>query len=86
MKKIKLNAYVNILSLISLILSAISGLILLWVLPNGTGKLGAIFLNISRHYWVYLHNYSSLIFLGFMVLHLLLHFNWIKNLFNILKS
>ena len=83
--KFKINALVNVLAFIALLFSAVSGFVLWFALPRGSGNTGEIFLEIARHSWTSIHNYSSLIFVLFVAVHLVLHFNWIKNIGKMLK-
>lgn len=74
MKRITLNALVDIGCLITFIPSLISGLVLYLILPSGAGKGGGtVFLGIIRSQWVLMHNYISLIFAALLIIHLLLH-------------
>lgn len=77
MKRIVLNAVVDICCLTALIPSAISGLVLHFVLPSGGRGSGWMqFLSIPRNQWVAIHNNSSLLFIVLLVLHLLLHWKF----------
>jgi hypothetical protein len=78
MKKITINALVDIFCLVTFIPSLISGLVLYWVLPSGGGRGSGFstFLEISRNQWVTLHDNTSLAFAGFLIIHLLLHWKF----------
>jgi hypothetical protein len=91
MKKIKLNALVDISAFFASLVSIFSGIVLWQVLPSGAGFRGGrglltdrFFLGLTRHDWIDVHNISSLIFVILVAYHLILHWNWIKNLPNYL--
>ena len=75
MKRILLNALVDIGCLVAFIPSLLSGLVLYLFLPSGGGRrsVGIAFLGIPRSQWVAVHDYSSLLFASLLLLHLLLH-------------
>jgi len=78
MTKLKTNSVVDILAFIALLVSALTGIILKFVLPRGSGKLGSIFLGILRESWLEIHDISSIAFIVLVLVHLILHWNWIK--------
>ena len=98
MKKVRLNALINILTLLFFITSAVSGIILWVFLPSGDslsqdklllsqglgGELERVFFGLSRSTWSDLHIYSGLIFIILVVTHDMLHWRWYKNLPRIL--
>jgi len=94
MNKTKINAIVNIFSFFFLLPSAVSGFVLLLVLPSnqgagfGRGYLDSpsFWLGLERHSWVKMHNLTSVIFVLLMVIHLFLHLPWIKNINNCFRS
>jgi len=75
---VKFNAVVNILSLLFFIISAFSGFVLMFLFPPGGG--GLTFLGFVRHKWINIHTQSSVIFILLVVVHLMLHWNYFKNL------
>jgi len=81
MKRITINALVDIGCLITFIPSLITGLVLYLALPEGGGRGSgwATYLGIARNQWVSIHNYSSLVFAALLILHLLLHWKFFKN-------
>lgn len=67
--KIKFGIFVNILSAISFLVSVVS----------------AIGTQFSRRGWTQIHTISSWIFVFLVVVHIILHWNWFKNLFKMIK-
>lgn len=82
MKRITINALVDIGCLILFVPSLLSGLVLLLVLPEGGGRGSgwAPYLGIARNQWVMMHNFTSLVFAALLILHLLLHLTFFRNI------
>jgi len=86
MKKVKLNAFIDIFSFFAFLFSFFSGVILWRVLPGGGFHGGRVFLTeqfflgLARQDWKNIHHVSCLIFTILILCHLILHWNWIKNL------
>lgn len=82
MKRIAMNALVDISCLITFIPSLISGLVLLFVLPSGGGRGTGwtLYLGISRSQWIILHNSISLIFAALLIIHLCLHWHFFRHI------
>ncbi len=87
MKRITINALVDIGCLITFIPSLITGLVLYFYLPSGGGRGGnwVTYLSISRSQWVTMHDYTSFAFAALLILHLLLHWKFFKNIGRALK-
>jgi hypothetical protein len=87
MRRITLNALVDIGCLITFIPSLISGLVLFFFLPSGSGRGGsrAEYLGIFRDQWLTMHNYWSLAFCALLIIHLLLHWMYFRNIRKCLK-
>lgn len=91
MVKTKINALINILMAVSFLFSAISGFSLL-ILPKGGfygGRnldFGKTLFSLSRHDYLNIHNFSSIILVVLIIIHLLFHLSYIKNLGKILKE
>lgn len=88
MNKVKINIMVDTIAFVFFLVSMASGLVLLLALPSGSGRFGFenLFLGLSRHSWNGVHTLSSILF-GFMVLvHLLLHLEWIGAIPKMLKQ
>lgn len=82
MKRFTLNVIVDIAALVVFIPSLISGVILYLFLPSGGGRgvSGRSFLDISRDQWLNMHDYSSLIFAGLIIIHIFLHRKYFRNI------
>jgi hypothetical protein len=82
MRKITINALVDIGCLVTLIPSLISGLVLLLVLPSGSGR-GAgsgVHLGITRDMWLNIHNITSILFVALIIIHMALHWTYFRNI------
>lgn len=86
MKKIKLNAWINILMVIVFIPIAVSGVVLKYDLPKGSKRAGEAFWGLIRHDWLTMHDITSLIFTILIITHLLLHLKWIQCLPKLIKN
>jgi hypothetical protein len=80
MKRITINAMVDLAALILFIPSLITGVVLFLVLPSGGGRGERTYLEIPRDQWLAVHNYSSLIFAGLIIIHLVLHWKYFLNI------
>ena len=78
MGKAKINYFIDILMLIFFTINSITGLIIFFFLPTGV-KRGAYqeFLGIIKQNWSNLHNWSGLLLLLLIAIHLILHWKWI---------
>ena len=93
MRKITVNFIIDMVSLIDLVCLVCTGIILEYVLPPGSGGLGRElhegrgrepvkdFLSMTRHEWGDIHFYLALAFIAMMVLHIVMHWGWIKAYF-----
>ena len=87
MDKAKINYFVDIVSFISFLVTAITGLLIFFFLPSGerNGGVHNTLLGLGRHDWGDIHDWAGIIMIIFAVLHIVLHWNWIvvmtKNLF-----
>ena len=82
MKRITINAIIDIGCLITFIPSLVSGLVLYLVLPSGGGQGSgwAAYLGIARNQWATMHNNTSLIFAALLIIHLLLHWKFFRHI------
>jgi cytochrome b subunit of formate dehydrogenase len=80
MERPKLKFWVDLIMFIDFLVLAISGFVLKWAVPRGAGKLGASFIFI-REVWLSIHNVTAVLIVIFILIHLLLNWVWIKNMF-----
>lgn len=82
MKRVTINALVDIGGLITFILSLVTGLVLYFFLPSGGGRGGSwvTWMGITRHDWVLVHDITSFVFAALLIIHLLLHVMFFKNI------
>jgi hypothetical protein len=93
MKRMTLNFIVDLIAFIDFIAQAVTGFIIKYILPPGSG--GGFgqgqgyrggrgpqeireFLSMTRHEWGDIHFIFSIIFIVLILIHLVLHWNWIK--------
>ncbi len=93
MKRSSLNFIIDLVALLNLLCLASTGFIMKYVLPPGTGGRGRRLhdglggehikqlWSMTRHEWGSIHFYLALLFAILMVVHIILHWNWIKNYF-----
>ena len=91
MKRGTLNFVVDLVSFTNLVCLTLTGFIMKYILPPGTGGRGRMLhgggdreqikelWSMSRHEWGDIHFYLALLFLILMVVHIVLHWGWIKN-------
>ena len=92
MKRTTLNYIVDFFALIDLLALICTGFIIKYILPPGTGGRGQelhggqgagahskALLSLTRHQWGDIHFVISVIFIALILLHLVLHWTWIKN-------
>lgn len=82
MKRIAMNALTDLVCLVTFILSLATGLVLYLFLPSGEGRGGSwvTWMGITRHEWVLWHDIASFAFAALLILHLLLHWRFFRNL------
>jgi len=87
MRRITINALIDTGCLITFIPSLISGLVLFFFLPSGGGRGGswATYLGIARDQWLTMHNYWSLAFSALLIIHLILHWKFFRNISKTLR-
>lgn len=90
MRRTTLNFVIDLIGLVDLLLLAATGSIMKWVLPPGSGGHGRgfrggrgpgpvkEFLDLARHDWGDVHFVLSVLFLLLMLVHIVLHWTWIK--------
>ena len=87
MRRVKVNAIVNMVAFGALLLSVFTGIIPWKVLPSGGGGLGArqeaahaLFLGLEHGVRRDIHTYVSSAFAGLMAVHPLIHWKWIRGI------
>jgi len=91
MKRATLNFVVDLIGLVNLLLLAMTGTILRWVLPPGSGGgygrgfrggrpggEAAEWLGLRRHDWGSVHLVLAILFICVILVHIVLHWTWIK--------
>ncbi len=93
MKRTTLNFIVDLISFIDLVVLAITGFIIKYILPPGSGGHGRGFRggreageirelwSMTRHEWGDIHFYLAVAFVILIVIHIILHWAWIKSYF-----
>ncbi|MHC4185680.1 MAG: DUF4405 domain-containing protein [Planctomycetota bacterium] len=91
MKRTTLNFVIDLISFIDLLGMVTTGMIMMYVLPPGTGGGGyrggrgpetaKLLWSLSRHQWGKIHYCLALLFIVLMTAHILLHWTWIKTCF-----
>jgi hypothetical protein len=90
MKRATLNFIIDLTSFIDLLCMVITGMIMMYVLPPGTGGGGfrggraegaKLLWSLSRHEWGKIHYCLALVFIVLMTAHVLLHWEWVKGCF-----
>ena len=78
MNKSKINYIIDLLTLVSFIITAISGLAIKFFMPSGVrqGRLQE-FLGIQKGSWSEAHDIFGIIFLILVIIHFVLHWNWV---------
>lgn len=76
MRKADVNLIINVAAFILFLLLASTGLLIWLVLPSGHGYLTVWGMN--RHAWGDIHFWIAISFLVLIVIHLFLHWSWIK--------
>ena len=86
MNKAKLNYLIDASIAILLTITSVTGLILFFFLPSGLKQGGfREVLGITKQSWIHIHNWSGIVLVILILLHLILHWKWIvymtKNVF-----
>lgn len=82
MNKVTLNYWVDVLIAVAFVISAITGLAFLVMGSGGyqggrNAHFATAFLGLGREQWSDLHTLGSLVMIGGVFMHLVLHWNWI---------
>ena len=91
MKRSSLNFIIDLVSFVDLAGLVVTGFIIKYVLPPGTGGRGRMlhqgmggehtkeFWSMTRHEWGDIHFYLAVLFAILMCVHVILHWGWIKS-------
>ncbi len=91
MKRSTLNFVIDLLGFVVLLGLACTGFIIRYILPPGTGGRGQALhggqggghieqlWSMTRHEWGDIHFYLAVLFVILMTVHVILHWNWVKN-------
>ena len=91
MKKPTINFIVDCIGLVAFLGQVVTGYIIRYILPPGSGGRGRALhggqgeehiktlLSLGRHDWGDIHFYLAITFVIFALLHIYLHWTWIKN-------
>jgi len=91
MRRGSLNFIVDLVGFVNLVGLAFTGMIMKYILPPGTGGLGRLqhggagredikeLWSMTRHEWGRIHFYLAILFVTLIVVHIILHWSWIKN-------
>jgi hypothetical protein len=91
MKRGTVNFIVDVVSFIDLLCLAFTGFIMKYILPPGSGGYGRGFRggrdpeqikelwSMTRHEWGTIHFYLAILFVFLMIVHIILHWEWIKS-------
>jgi hypothetical protein len=77
MNKTEHNFRLDVTIFVSLLITTITGLFLWLVIPH---KMGFVFSGVSRTAWVAAHIFSGIAGLAAIVMHIILHWDWLKAL------
>ena len=90
-KRVTINFLLDLAGFILLVLLAVTGSIMKYILPPGSGGRGQTLhdgpgrehiktlMSMSRHEWGNIHFILAILFLIAITLHIYLHWGWIKN-------
>jgi len=73
-----MNFMVDFSALVGFLVMISTGFVMYLVLPHGSGK--SMVWGITRHQWGDIHFWVSLVFLGLIAVHTVLHWSWIKGM------
>lgn len=83
MNKAKINYFIDLVAVLFFLICAGSGLIMLFFLPEGIRHGGTQeFLGLSKNVWVDIHDFSGVIIIILVLVHLILHWNWLECMTN----
>jgi len=75
--KNRLNFWVDLITFVLFALNTMTGLLLWFIIPSGSGSRFAVFGAFTRAVWLTLHKWLGLGVLGGVATHLAIHWQWI---------
>ena len=79
MKRSKLNFLFDAIAFAGFVFLTSTGVLMRYTLPPGSKRFMTIW-GLDRHEWGDIHFWISIVFLGLLAMHLLLHWRWIVNI------
>jgi cytochrome b subunit of formate dehydrogenase len=77
MVRVETRYVLDVTMLISFIICAVTGFILWYAFPSGSGGgQWTVVLGVAKHDWIAIHDYSSLGLSVTIVIHFMINFNW----------
>lgn len=73
------NFALDVIIFAALVITAVTGVVLWVALPEGRGSSYALFLGLTRRTWADVHDWCGAIMIGGALLHMALHWKWIKS-------
>jgi hypothetical protein len=73
------RGFANAVVDIALLVVFVPTLVLFFILPSG-GRNAGTFLSVPRSSWTTVHDYAGLLFIALLVLHLVLHYRYLRHL------
>lgn len=82
MKKIKINMWVDIIAFLIFIPVVVSSIVLASKISSGSN----LFLGLAKPAWTALHTATGFAFIALIIIHFLLHLDWVKCIPHLMKS
>lgn len=81
MKKNEIKYLVDLVSLLAFVVLVVSGFVLWFALPRGGGRQsGSVYLGIVRNDWIAIHDWTGVLLIISIGIHLLLNLKWIVSM------
>jgi len=77
MKRSNLNFIIDVIAFVGFVILTTTGVLMRYILPPGSGRYSTIW-SFDRHQWGDLHFWISVVFFSILILHLVLHWRWIR--------
>ena len=79
MNRNQLNYAIDVLLMLLGLAVLITGLLLAFIIPRGSGRRGVTLWGLARHDWSDVHLWLALPMVALIVLHLILHWTWVHH-------